>query len=138
MEVEPFLLAYSINMVLAQRLLRKLCPKCKSPIQEPDADMLRRLGLTDKEIKTSTFYRPIGCNDCLNGYRGRTAIHEAMYFNKDIRKIILEAEGMVDEEKLRQQAIRNGMRTLRQAAVELLRNGITSLEEVASATVEDE
>lgn len=138
MEVEPFLLAYSINMVLAQRLLRKLCPKCKSPIQEPDVEMLKRLGLSDKEIKSSTFYRPIGCNDCLNGYRGRTAIHEAMYFTKDIRKIILEAEGMVDEEKLRQQAIKNGMKTLRQAAVELLKNGITSLEEVASATVEDE
>lgn len=138
MGVEPFLLAYSINMVLAQRLMRKLCPKCKSPITEPDVDALKRLGLTEQEIKKSQFYRAIGCNDCHGGYKGRTAIHEALYFTKNIRKIILGAEGMVDDEKLRQQAIENGMKTLRQAAVELLKNGVTSLEEVASATVEDE
>ena len=138
MGVEPFLLAYSINIVLAQRLMRKLCAKCKSPINEPDVEALKRLGLTEQEIKKSTFYRAIGCNDCLGGYRGRTAIHEALYFTKNIRKIILEAEGIVDDEKLRWQAIENGMKTLRQAAVELLKNGITSMEEVASATVEDE
>jgi type IV pilus assembly protein PilB len=138
MGVEPFLLAYSINMVLAQRLMRKLCPKCKSPINDPDVEALKRVGLTEQEIKKSTFYRPIGCNDCHSGYKGRTAIHEALYFTKNIRKIILGAEGMVDDEKLRAQAIENGMKTLRQAAVELLKNGITSLEEVASATVEDE
>jgi len=138
MGIEPFLLAYSINMVLAQRLLRKLCPKCKSPITEPDVDALRRIGLTDKEIKSSTFYRAIGCNNCLGGYKGRTAIHEALYFTKDIRKIILEAEGLVDEERLRQTAIAQGMKTLRQAALRLLKEGVTSLEEIASATVEDE
>ena len=138
MGVEPFLLAYSINMVLAQRLMRKLCTKCKSPINEPDVTALKRLGLTEQEIKKSTFYRAIGCNDCHGGYKGRTAIHEALYFTKNIRKIILAAEGLVDDEKLRAQAIENGMKTLRQAAVELLKNGITSLEEVASATVEDE
>jgi len=66
------------------------------------------------------------------------AIHEALYFTKEIRKIVLEAEGLVDEEKLRSQAIRQGMRTLRQAAVELLKDGITSIEEVGSATVDEE
>ncbi|MBI2619714.1 MAG: Flp pilus assembly complex ATPase component TadA [Ignavibacteriales bacterium] len=138
MEVEPFLLAYSINMILAQRLLRKLCEKCKSPISEPDQEVLKKVGLTEKEIKQSRFYRPIGCKDCLKGYRGRTAIHEALYFTKDIRKVILEADRMVDEERVRNLAIKQGMRTLRQAALELLKQGVTSLEEVASATVEEE
>lgn len=138
MGVEPFLIAYSINMVLAQRLVRKLCPKCKSPISEPDRPALVKLGLTEKEIKESTFYRPIGCNDCLNGYKGRTAIHEALYFNKEIRKIVLEADRMIDDEKLRERAIKNGMRTLRQAALDLLKKGITSIDEVASATVDED
>jgi len=74
----------------------------------------------------------------MKGYKGRLAIHEALYFTKEIRKIVLEAEGLVDEEKLRNQAIRQGMRTLRQSAVEILKNGITSLEEVASVTVDEE
>ena len=138
MGVEPFLLAYSINMVLAQRLLRKLCNKCKSPIKNPDAEALRKLGLTDKEIESGTFYRAIGCADCHNGYKGRLAIHESLYFTKDIRKIVLEAERLVDEERLRNQALKQGMRTLRHAALELLKNGTTSLEEVASATVDEE
>jgi len=138
MGVEPFLLAYSINMVLAQRLLRKLCTKCKSPITNPDVEALKKLGMTVDEIKKATLFRPIGCSDCMNGYRGRTAIHEALYFTKEIRKIVLEAEGLVDEERLRNQAIHQGMRTLRQAAVELLKNGITSMEEVASATVDED
>jgi len=138
MGVEPFLLAYSINMVLAQRLLRKLCTKCKSPITNTDVEALKKLGMTVDEIKKATLFRPIGCSDCMNGYRGRTAIHEALYFTKEIRKIVLEAEGLVDEERLRNQAIHQGMRTLRQAAVELLKNGITSMEEVASATVDED
>ncbi len=138
MGVEPFLLAYSINMVLAQRLLRKLCLKCRSPITNPDVEALTKLGMTKEEMKKATLFRPIGCSDCMNGYRGRTAIHEALYFTKDIRKIVLEAEGLVDEEKLRKQAIHQGMRTLRQSAVALLADGITSMEEVASATVDEE
>lgn len=138
MNVEPFLLAYSINLVLAQRLLRKLCPKCKSPVTNPDVEALRKLGLNEEEIRKATLFRAIGCADCHKGYKGRTAIHEAMYFTKEVRKIILEAEGIVDEEKLRNQAIKQGMRTLRQAAVELLKNGITSMEEVAAATVDED
>ena len=138
MGVEPFLLAYSINMVLAQRLVRKLCPKCKSPIANPDKEAMRKLGMTEEEIRSATLFRAIGCSDCTKGYKGRMAIHEALYFTKEIRKIVLEAEGLVDEEKLRSQAIRQGMRTLRQAAVELLKDGITSIEEVGSATVDEE
>lgn len=138
MGVEPFLLAYSINMVLAQRLLRRLCRKCKKPIENPDVDPLKKLGMNVEQINKATLFKPIGCPDCMKGYKGRIAIHEALYFTKDIRKIVLEAEGLVDEEKLRNQAIHQGMRTLRESAVELLKSGITSMEEVAAATVDEE
>lgn len=138
MGVEPFLIAYSVNIVVAQRLVRKLCEKCKSPIQEPDRDGLVKLGFPESEIGSTTFYRPIGCSACQNGYKGRTAIHEALYFTKEIRKIILEAERMVDEEKLRQKALEQGMMTLRMAGLELLKRGTTSVEEVASVTVDED
>ncbi|MEX0601802.1 MAG: GspE/PulE family protein, partial [Bacteroidota bacterium] len=83
MGVEPFLIAYSVNIVVAQRLLRVLCERCKSPIQDPDREAFRRVGLTDEDIDSITFYRAIGCKHCLGGYKGRTAIHEALYFTRD-------------------------------------------------------
>lgn len=138
MGVEPFLIAYAINIVLSQRLVRKICERCKSPLNEPDRDALVRLGFPEKEISKTTFYRPIGCNHCIKGYKGRTAIYESLYFTKQIRRLILSADTSVDEEAIRNQALKNGMRTLRMAAFDLLRKGITTIEEVGSVTVEDE
>jgi type IV pilus assembly protein PilB len=138
MGVEPFLLAYTIHVVIAQRLLRKLCQRCKAPVVDPDVEALVRLGMSEHEAKSTKLYRAVGCPNCIKGYKGRTAIHEALSFTKDIRKIILESDTAVDEDKIRKQAITHGMQTLRQTAVDLMRKGITSLEEVASATVEDD
>ena len=138
MGVEPFLLAYAINMILGQRLVRKVCERCKSPLNEPDRQALLRLGFPVKEIPKTTFYRTIGCNHCIKGYKGRIAIYEALYFTKDIRRLILSAGTSVDEEAIRERAMKNGMRTLRMAALDLLRKGTTTIEEVASVTVEDE
>jgi type IV pilus assembly protein PilB len=73
----------------------------------------------------------------LKGYKGRIAIHEALYFTKDIRQLILESGSTVNEEALRQAAIKNGMTTLRHRALELLRTGITSIDEVGNITSED-
>ncbi|MFZ4620143.1 MAG: GspE/PulE family protein [Bacteroidota bacterium] len=137
MGVEPFLIASSINIVVAQRLMRKLCPRCKAKVRESEFPLLLKLGFTDEEIKTNTFYRPTGCIDCLKGYKGRIAIHEALYFTKDIRQLILESGDIVNEEKLRQAAINDGMTTLRQRALDLLRTGITSIDEVGNITAED-
>ncbi|KAB2922081.1 MAG: type II/IV secretion system protein [Bacteroidetes bacterium] len=137
MGVEPFLIAYSVNIVLAQRLLRKLCPRCKAKVRDVDVPVMKKLGLTEEEIASTTFYRPVGCIDCLKGYKGRTAIHEALYFTKDVRQLILDAGDTVHEEALRQAALRNGMVTLRERALTLLKDGITSIDEVTSATSED-
>ncbi len=137
MGIEPFLIAYSINIVRSQRLVRKLCDRCKSPMNEPDVDALHSLGFPEKDIAKTTFYRPIGCNHCIKGYKGRTAIFEALYFTREIRRLILNADTSVDEEAVRNEGLKNGMRTLRTTGLDLLRKGITSIEEVASATVED-
>ncbi len=138
MGVEPFLIAYSLNIILAQRLVRKLCEKCKSPIQDPDVEALLKLGFTEKEIPKLQLYRPIGCNSCIKGYKGRTAIYEALYVTRAIRKIILESERSIDEDLLRRTAEHQGMKTLRHAGIELIRKGVTSAEEVAAVTVDED
>lgn len=137
MGVEPFLIASSINIIVAQRLMRKLCTRCRAKIRESEFPLLSKLGFSDDEIQTNTFYRPTGCIDCLKGYKGRIAIHEALYFTKDIRQLILESGDIVNEEKLRQAAINNGMTTLRQRALDLLRTGVTSIDEVGNIAAED-
>lgn len=137
MGVEPFLIASSINIIVAQRLMRKLCTRCRAKVRESEYPLLTKLGFSDEEIRTNTFYRPTGCIDCLKGYKGRIAIHEALYFTKDIRQLILESGSTVNEEALRQAAINNGMTTLRQRALELLRTGVTSIDEVGNITAED-
>ncbi|MFA6541006.1 MAG: GspE/PulE family protein [Bacteroidota bacterium] len=134
MGIEPFLIAYSVNIVLAQRLLRKLCPRCKAKIREKDVPMLKKLGLSEEEIQTSTFYRPTGCIDCLKGYKGRTAIHEALYFTKAVREMILTTGSTINDDALREVGVNQGMRTLRQTALELLKQGITSIDEVTAVT----
>ena len=138
MGIEPFLIAYSINIIVAQRLIRKLCERCKSPISEPDAPLLRKLGMAEEEIRSTKFFQPIGCSECIKGYKGRTAIHEALYFTKEIRQLILDAGSSVNEEAVRQLALKNGMRTLRMNALELLKRGITTIQEVASVTADDD
>ncbi|MBI3766317.1 MAG: type II/IV secretion system protein [Ignavibacteriales bacterium] len=137
MGVEPFLLAYAINIIVAQRLVRKLCERCKAVDNEITHKSLERLGFPKEEISKTKFYRSVGCLHCLKGYKGRTAIHEALYFTKEIRELIMESGSTINEEALRQLAVKQGMQTLRQASFELLRQGISTIEEVASTTMED-
>ncbi len=138
MGVEPFLIAYAINLVVAQRLMRRLCPRCKAPLPVTEYDELRDLGMSEADINNGSFFTAVGCSDCIGGYRGRRAIHEALYFTKDIRKLIMQSDKMVDEEQVRETAVRNGMVTLRQASLQLLKEGVTSIEEVVSVTAEED
>jgi len=138
MGIEPFLISYSVNLVLAQRLVRKLCERCKTPAVDIDRELYLKLGVTEEELSTAKLFNAVGCKHCMKGYKGRVAIHEALYFTKEIRKIILEAGDVVDEEAIRRQALKNGMRTLREVGLDLVKNGITTLDEIASVTVEDD
>jgi len=136
MGIEPFLIAYSVNLVMAQRLVRKLCEKCRRPIDESKIDFALGLGFTEEEINETTIYEAVGCDRCRHGFRGRIAISEALYFTIPIRQLILSSGAIVNEEAIREQAISEGMMTLRASGRERVKEGITSMDEVASITVE--
>ena len=138
MGIEPFLIAYAINIIVAQRLIRTLCKVCKQPIGEEDWPDMIKFGFTEEELRTHQFYKAAGCDKCNGGYKGRAAIHEALFFSKAIKNIILNAGDKVDENAIRDQAAKDGMWTLRRSGMERMKEGMTTLEEVISTTVEDE
>lgn len=137
MGVEPFLIASAVNLVMAQRLIRKLCENCKKPIKNIDVEIPKAVGFTDQEIEEVTFYQNVGCEKCRNGYKGRVAIHEALYFDKEIKKIIFSSGDDIDEDKIREQAVKNGMLTMRASGRERVKAGVTTIEEVIAITIED-
>jgi len=137
MGIEPFLLAYTINIIVAQRLLRKLCERCKMVDEDIDMELLLNAGLTEKEIENTKFYKPVGCAHCIKGYRGRIGVFEALAMDKEMRKIILKSRDFVDEEALRALALQNGMKTLRQSALDLVKQGVTSIETAEGMIIED-
>ncbi|HCK99977.1 MAG TPA: pilus assembly protein PilB, partial [Candidatus Marinimicrobia bacterium] len=137
MGIEPFLIAYSVNIVMAQRLVRRLCPHCKQPIDDLDREAALKLGFTEEELQNTTIYKAVGCEKCHGGYKGRIAIMEALYFTKKIREIIITAGEEVNEEAIRDAAVKNGMLTLRMSGRERIKEGVTTIEEVAAVTVEE-
>lgn len=138
MGIEPFLIAYAINIIVAQRLIRTLCKFCKTPIDDDEKGDLLKFGFTEEDLKAHTFYKPVGCDKCAGGWKGRAAIHEALFFSKAIKNIILNAGDKVDENAVRDQASKDGMWTLRRSGMERMKEGFTALEEVIASTVEDE
>jgi len=138
MGIEPFLIAYAINIIVAQRLIRTLCKVCKAPIDDDEKPDLLKFGFTEEDLKKHTFYKPVGCDKCAGGWKGRAAIHEALFFSKAIKNIILNAGDKVDENAVRDQASKDGMWTLRRSGMERMKEGFTALEEVIASTVEDE
>jgi type IV pilus assembly protein PilB len=139
MGIEPFLIAYAINIIVAQRLIRTLCPLCKReiPKKDLDRDVYIRFGCPEEDLDRGTFFEAVGCDRCNGGYKGRAAIHEALFFTREIRNIIVRSGDEVDEEAVRTQAIKDGMWTLRRSGIERMKVGQTTLEEVASATTDD-
>lgn len=137
MGIEPFLIAYAINLVVAQRLLRRLCNACKRPVKDLNIEQLHAVGFTDEEIEKTTFYEPVGCSKCMKGFKGRAAIHEALFFSKAVRKAIFESGDDIDEDEIRQIAMSEGMLTLRASARERVKEGISCISEVIAATMSD-
>ena len=139
MGIEPFLIAYAINIIVAQRLVRTLCTVCKRliPKEDIDRDIYRKFGFVDEDFNASTIYEATGCEKCSGGYKGRAAIQEALYFTKEIRSLIVKSGAEVDEEAIRSQAIRDGMWTLRRSGIERIKSGATTLEEIAAVTTDD-
>ena len=131
--IAPFLVGSCLNLVMAQRLVRKLCDKCKESYT-PTSDELALIGLGTKDVK-GELNKAKGCTDCRNtGYRGRTAIFEMIPMARELRKLVFDS---ANEDEIRQAAIKNGMVTLRDAGNERVLDGTTSVEEVLRSTVED-
>ncbi|HEX4835701.1 MAG TPA: ATPase, T2SS/T4P/T4SS family [bacterium] len=125
MGIEPFLITASLIAVLAQRLVRVICPQCKEAYTPP-AEALRRLGLESGQ--GVNLYRGKGCDHCRgSGYRGRLGVFELMVMNDNLRSLVLSGAG-IDE--IREAAIQNGMRTLNQDGVQKVLEGITTFEEL--------
>jgi type IV pilus assembly protein PilB len=131
MGVEPFLISASLECVLAQRLIRKICSECRAPY-EPTENVLRSLGLTPHDIGNKNFYYGKGCESCnQTGYKGRKGIYELLKITDPLRDMINNRAPTV---VIRQKAIELGMTTLREDGLRSIYDGITTLEEVVKYT----
>ncbi|MBN1258035.1 MAG: Flp pilus assembly complex ATPase component TadA [Planctomycetes bacterium] len=127
MGVPPFLVASSIQAILAQRLVRVLCTECKV-VKKADVPVLKSLGLREEQIRDTTFYDPVGCDNCKGrGFRGRRAIYETLVMNNRLREMAFNVE---PTDQLRSQAIKDGMHTLLMDGVRKILEGITVPDEV--------
>jgi general secretion pathway protein E len=136
MGVEPFLIASSVILIEAQRLVRRLCPNCKKQFK-PEVDLLESVGLTEKTAKDIVFYKAVGCEECnQTGYKGRLALFEVMTMTPGMAKLTMER---ADTSLLRKQAIADGMTLLIDDGIRKIKEGLTTIEEViAVATIEAE
>ncbi len=134
MGVEPFLIAYAINLIVAQRLVRRLCPACKVRVKKYDRVLMERLDFDlDRldELELYTHGLDEDCKTCSgHGYKGRRAISETMLFTPEIRRRIVEARETIVEEELRAISVEQGMLTLQNSAREVVKEGDTSVEEM--------
>jgi type IV pilus assembly protein PilB len=133
MGIEPFLVASSLDCVLAQRLARKLCPRCKEPYAPTEQELNAAHFEYDPAEELPKLYRPVGCTACGNtGYKGRMAIHEVMTITEDIERLVAE---QASAEEIGKVARSQGMKTLRQDGLEKVREGFTSIEEILRVVV---
>ncbi len=134
MGIEPFLVASSVNLIGAQRLVRKLCSDCKEPIEVPD-QVLIELGVPPEDTEDFQVMRGAGCRTCNNtGYKGRIAVYEIMVMTDELAEFVLNGASTLE---LKREAIRQGMKTLRMSALTKLSEGMTSMEETVRATAPD-
>jgi type IV pilus assembly protein PilB len=134
MGVEPFLVTASVNLVIAQRLARRICADCKQPAEKhPDA--LTKMGMSEEQIKKATILGGRGCGTCNNtGYKGRVALYEVMPFVDSLREQVLNGASAAE---LKAEMIRCGYPSLRMAGIQKILEGVTTPEEILRTTVED-
>ena len=131
MGIAPFNIASSVILITAQRLARRLCPQCKAPMDIP-REALVEAGFDELALDGSwTPYKPVGCAACNNGYKGRVGIYEVMPISEEMQRIILADGSALD---IAEQARREGVRSLRDSALQKVKIGVTSLEEVLAVT----
>jgi len=132
MGIEPFLVATSVNLICAQRLVRRICVGCKEPLEVPEQALLDA-GFTPEELKTVAVFQGKGCTTCNGtGYKGRAGLYEVMEINDELRELILVGASAIE---LKKKALDNGMITLRRSGLTKVLSGQTTLEEVLRETV---
>ncbi|WP_367106704.1 type IV-A pilus assembly ATPase PilB [uncultured Psychrobacter sp.] len=134
MGVASFNIATSVNLVIAQRLARRLCKNCKTPLDVPRQSLLE-IGFTEEDLDNpdNTIYEPVGCSECREGYKGRVGIYEVMKIVPDISRIIMEDGNAID---IKDAALKNGFRDLRRSGVLKVLQGVTSIQEMMRVTSE--
>mgnify|MGYP000880161529 CR=1 FL=1 len=133
MGVKPYAIATSVSLIIAQRLARKLCSNCKAPVDIP-AEALLKEGFDPADVEAGIrVYRAVGCGQCNDGYKGRCGIYQVMPVTETIGRIIMEGGGAM---AIEDQAAKDGIWNLRRAGLQKVKDGLTSLEEVNSVTVD--
>lgn len=134
MGIEPFLVASAVHAILAQRLVRKICDKCKEEI-DIEKKVLLDIGVSEAEAKNLKVYKGKGCTVCNNtGYKGRIAVYEILTIAEELRELILAG---ASANEIKKEAMRLGMMTMRQSAVDFLKKGLTTVDEVVRVTAKD-
>ena len=132
MGIEPFNIVSAVNLIMAQRLARRLCENCKKPVTLPDNALLS-IGFKEEELKTLKLYGAGGCELCTNGYKGRVGIYQVMTLSEKMRALILLGGNAM---QLAEQAKSEGINDLRESGLNKVRMGITSIEEIDRVTKE--
>jgi len=134
MGIEPFLITSAVLLILAQRLVRKVCMECREPIQV-NPKLLLGLGIPREEINGFTAYKGKGCSICSNtGYKGRIGLYEVMPLWDELKELVLSRASTVE---IKREAIRLGMKTLRMAGISKIKEGMTTIEEILRTTIDD-
>jgi type IV pilus assembly protein PilB len=134
MGIEPFLVTASVNLIQAQRLSRKICPDCKTPLDVPESALLE-IQVKPQEVGSFQVFRGQGCQTCSEtGYKGRIAIYEVMEFGEELKEFVINGASAAE---IKAEAIRLGMQTLRMSAVNKLKEGTTTIEEVTRVSAAD-
>jgi type IV pilus assembly protein PilB len=132
MGIEPFLVASSVNLICAQRLVRRICSNCKEQNAVPPA-ALTKVGFSAEEMRSVAVYKGVGCENCTNtGYKGRVGLYEVMELTDEMKELVLVGASSLE---LRKKAVEEGMITLRQSGLRKIKEGMTTLEEVLRETV---
>jgi type IV pilus assembly protein PilB len=135
MGVEPFLITASVNLVLAQRLARKICTDCKQPAPPMEKQALTELGFTPEQMARAKLMKGVGCRTCNGtGYKGRIALYEVMRFTDNLKEMVLQGSSTAE---LKAAAMRGGMATLRQSGIQKVLDGMTTTEEIVRVTMSD-
>ncbi len=135
MGIEPFLVTASVNLVVAQRLARRICEGCKQPVAEKIAEPLIKMGMTEDQIRVAKLSKGRGCQTCNNtGYKGRVALYEVMVFTDPLKDLVLQGASAAE---IKTEMIRGGAISLRMAGIAKIIDGMTTPEEVLRTTVDD-